>query len=138
MLRNERVQECFGCEGVPCRGIGARRMLRPSTPPSVATASLCNPVNTDIKPGALVSAKTVTDCEPAVNETLGEMIDTYRFTPPHFYSWLASGSTNPERHRTARVPFFLAPGLSSLEFNVHTQNELPRVCRTYREVPGHS
>ena len=42
--------------------------------------SLCNAVNTDIKPGALVSAKTVTDCEPAVNETLGEMIDTYRFT----------------------------------------------------------
>ena len=43
MLRNERVQECFGCEGVPCRGIGARRMLRPSTPPSVATVQSVQP-----------------------------------------------------------------------------------------------
>ena len=34
----------------------AGRMLRPSTPPSVATVLLCNPVKTDIKPGTLVSA----------------------------------------------------------------------------------
>jgi len=29
MLRNERVQKCFGCEGVPCRGIGCRAHAPP-------------------------------------------------------------------------------------------------------------